>query len=95
MNPLYFKEASEFRAWLEGHHEKEPELWVGFRKKASGEPSIAWSEAVDQALCFGWIDGLRRGIDETRFANRFTPRKPRSTWSALNVKRMKELITKG
>jgi uncharacterized protein YdeI (YjbR/CyaY-like superfamily) len=95
MNPLFFKRPSEFRAWLEEHHEKEPELWVGFRKKASGEPSMTWSEAVDQALCFGWIDSVRRGIDDTRYANRFTPRKQRSTWSTLNVKRIKELVTKG
>ena len=95
MKPLYFKKTSEFRAWLERHHEKEAELWVGFRKKASGELSITWPEAVDEALCFGWIDGLRRGMGETRYVIRFTPRKPHSIWSAVNVNRTKELVSLG
>ena len=71
------------------------ELLVGFHKKGSGRPSITWPEAVDQALCFGWIDGVRRRIDEDSYTIRFTPRKPSSTWSAVNVKRMKELIEQG
>jgi uncharacterized protein YdeI (YjbR/CyaY-like superfamily) len=68
------------------------ELIVGFHKKGSGQPSMTWPEAVDQALCFGWIDGVRRSLDQDRYTNRFTPRKPRSTWSAINIARAKELI---
>jgi uncharacterized protein YdeI (YjbR/CyaY-like superfamily) len=89
---MYFATPAEFRAWLEKHHETSTELWVGFHKKASGRPSITWPEAVDQALCFGWIDGVRKTIDESSYANRFTPRKARSTWSAVNIGRAKELI---
>jgi uncharacterized protein YdeI (YjbR/CyaY-like superfamily) len=95
MKPMFFATPEEFRAWLAEHHETESELIVGFHKKGSGRPSITWPEAVDQALCFGWIDGVRRGIDDTSYSNRFTPRTPRSTWSAVNVKRMKELIEQG
>ena len=71
------------------------ELWVGFYKKSSGKPSITWPEAVDQALCFGWIDGQRKGIDDVSYTIRFTPRKPRSIWSAVNVKRVGELTAQG
>jgi uncharacterized protein YdeI (YjbR/CyaY-like superfamily) len=82
---------AEFRQWLEEHHNTTQELWVGFYKTSSGKPSISWPEAVDEALCFGWIDGLRKGIDSVSYTIRFTPRKPRSTWSAVNVKRVNEL----
>jgi uncharacterized protein YdeI (YjbR/CyaY-like superfamily) len=95
MKPRFFKTPAEFRAWLEKNHARVSELLVGFYKKGSGKPSITWPEAVDQALCFGWIDSVRKGIDETSYMNRFTPRKPRSTWSEVNVKRATELIELG
>jgi uncharacterized protein YdeI (YjbR/CyaY-like superfamily) len=95
MEPTFFATPADFRAWLERHHDSESELIVGFYKKGSGRPSITWPEAVDQALCFGWIDSIRRRVDDASYCNRFTPRKPRSTWSAVNVKRMKELIEQG
>ncbi len=95
MEPTFFATPSEFRAWLNEHHDKIQELWVGFYKKGSGKPSITWPEAVDQALCFGWIDGVRKGIDKERYTNRFTPRKAGSTWSAVNIKRVGELTSLG
>ena len=95
MKPTFFARSSDFRAWLEDHHDRAKELWVGFYKKGSGKPSITWPEAVDEALCFGWIDGVRKGIDDVSYANRFTPRKPRSTWSAVNIKRARELADLG
>jgi len=93
--PTFFPAPSDFRAWLETHHDKFPELLVGFYKKDSGKPSITWPESVDAALCFGWIDGVRRSIDETSYAIRFTPRRPTSTWSAVNIKRVKHLKKTG
>jgi uncharacterized protein YdeI (YjbR/CyaY-like superfamily) len=95
MEPTFFATPADFRAWLERHHERDSELIVGFHKRGSGRPSITWPEAVDQALCFGWIDGVRRRIDDTSYSIRFTPRKARSTWSAVNIKRMKELVEGG
>ncbi len=95
MRPLFFAAPSEFRVWLEAHHDSTPELWVGFYKKGSGQPSITWPEAVDAALCFGWIDGLRKGIDDVSYTIRFTPRKPRSIWSAVNIRRVGELTSLG
>src|SRR5215211_153067 len=95
MEPRFFATPADFRAWLERHHESHSELIVGFHKRGSGRPSITWPEAVDQALCFGWIDGVRRRIDDASYSIRFTPRKARSTWSAVNVKRMKELVDEG
>jgi uncharacterized protein YdeI (YjbR/CyaY-like superfamily) len=95
VTPTYFATPAEFRSWLEKHHETSTELWVGFHKRASGRPSITWPEAVDQALCFGWIDGVRKTVDESSYTNRFTPRKARGTWSAINIKRAKELIEMG
>ena len=94
-NPVFFAAPNEFRAWLEQHHAQAPELWVGVYKKGSGYPSITWPEAVDEALCFGWIDSIRKGIDAFSYTNRFTPRRARSTWSAVNVKRAQELIELG
>src|SRR6266487_603231 len=91
MNPTFFATPSDFRRWLEEHHHTTQEVWVGFYKTSSRQPSITWPEAVDEALCFGWIDGLRKGMDDVSYTNRFTPRKPRSIWSAVNVKRAKEL----
>jgi uncharacterized protein YdeI (YjbR/CyaY-like superfamily) len=95
MEPRFFATPADFRAWLERHHESHGELIVGFHRKGSGRPSITWPEAVDQALCFGWIDGVRRRIDDSSYSIRFTPRKARSTWSAVNVERMKELVAAG
>jgi uncharacterized protein YdeI (YjbR/CyaY-like superfamily) len=89
--PTFFPTPDDFRAWLEAHHDKFPELVVGFYKKDSGKPSITWPESVDAALCFGWIDGVRRSIDETSYTIRFTPRRPTSTWSAVNIKRVGQL----
>jgi uncharacterized protein YdeI (YjbR/CyaY-like superfamily) len=89
--PTFFRSPAEFRRWLERHHAEAPELWVGFHKKGSGRPSITWPESVDEALCFGWIDGVRYRIDDTSYRIRFTPRKPRSVWSLVNVKRVAEL----
>jgi uncharacterized protein YdeI (YjbR/CyaY-like superfamily) len=95
MQATFFATAHDFRAWLAQHHETERELLVGFHKKGTKRPSITWPEAVDQALCFGWIDGVRRRIDDASYCIRFTPRKARSTWSAVNVKRMQELVEDG
>ncbi|MEA2583160.1 MAG: hypothetical protein QOF33_1245, partial [Thermomicrobiales bacterium] len=95
MNPKFFPTPTELRAWLEDHHLDEAELWVGFYKKGSGRSSISWPEAVDQALCFGWIDGVRKSIDGESYANRFTPRRAGSTWSAVNIKRAQELSELG
>ena len=79
MEPTFFATPEDFRAWLEAHHETERELLVGFYKKGSGRPSITWPESVDQALCFGWIDGVRRRIDDESYSIRFTPRKRAAT----------------
>jgi uncharacterized protein YdeI (YjbR/CyaY-like superfamily) len=95
MEPTFFTTPEEFRGWLEEHHADEPELLVGFHKKGSGRPSMTWPESVDQALRFGWIDGVRRSLGEESYTIRFTPRKPTSTWSAVNIKRAKELIDEG
>jgi uncharacterized protein YdeI (YjbR/CyaY-like superfamily) len=95
MEPIFFETPAEFRAWLEEHHTNETELLVGFHKTGSGRPSMTWAESVGQALCFGWIDGVRRGLDEDSYTIRFTPRKARSTWSAVNIKRAKELVDGG
>jgi len=93
--PVFFATPAKFRAWLDGHHADVKELWVGFYKKSSGKPSITWPESVDEALCFGWIDGLRKSIGEVSYKIRFTPRKPGSIWSAINITRAKELKTLG
>src|ERR1700676_2358820 len=95
MKPLFFPSPFAWRAWLEEHHAGTTELWVGLYKRDSGRPSITWPEAVDGALCFGWIDGVRKSVDAISYKIRFTPRKPRSIWSAVNVKRAAELSTMG
>jgi uncharacterized protein YdeI (YjbR/CyaY-like superfamily) len=95
MEPTFFATPAEFRAWLEANHETEAELLVGFHKTNSGRPSITWPESVEQALCFGWIDGVRRRIDDTSYSIRFTPRKPRSNWSLTNVAKVEELTKRG
>jgi uncharacterized protein YdeI (YjbR/CyaY-like superfamily) len=95
MLPTFFATPVAFRKWLEKHHERESELLVGFYKKDSGRPSITWPESVDQALCFGWIDGVRRRIDDVSYSIRFTPRKSISNWSAINIARVAELTKLG
>lgn len=95
MEVVYFATPEELRAWLEANHAKATELWVGFYKKDTGRPSITWPESVDEALCFGWIDGVRKRIDAERYMIRFSPRKPRSVWSLVNIRRIEELLREG
>ncbi len=95
MKPKFFPSPEEFRKWLEKNHKKETELLVGFYKVDSGKPSMTWSQSVDQALCFGWIDGVRNSIDENSYQIRFTPRKPTSIWSAINIQKFSELTKNG
>jgi uncharacterized protein YdeI (YjbR/CyaY-like superfamily) len=95
MNARYFRSALEFRRWLERNHARETELYVGFYKKGSGQKSVTFREALDEALCFGWIDSVRHSVDHERYVNRFTPRTPKSYWSAVNIARAKELIAEG
>ena len=91
MKPTFFKTPAEFRAWLKKHHKTAKEIVVGYYKKASGKPTMTWQESVDEALCFGWIDGIRRKYGEDSYGNRFTPRRPGSNWSAININRVEEL----
>jgi uncharacterized protein YdeI (YjbR/CyaY-like superfamily) len=91
----FFRSASEFRRWLERHHEDASELWIGFHKAAAGRRGLAYPAAVEEALCFGWIDGHLRPIDEGRYRVRFSPRRRGSNWSAVNIARMRELIAAG
>jgi uncharacterized protein YdeI (YjbR/CyaY-like superfamily) len=95
MEPIFFSKPADFRKWLKKHHAKEKELLVGFYKVGSGKPSITWSESVDEALCFGWIDGVRRSLGDESYTIRFTPRKVGSNWSAINIKKIAELKKKG
>jgi uncharacterized protein YdeI (YjbR/CyaY-like superfamily) len=95
MMPTFFATPEKLRKWFEQNHKKTSEFWVGFYKRSSGKPSITWPESVDAALCFGWIDGLRKSIDEVSYMIRFTPRKPKSTWSNINIKRVSQLIELG
>jgi uncharacterized protein YdeI (YjbR/CyaY-like superfamily) len=95
MKPTFFKSGAEFRAWLERHHRDATELLLGFYKKGSGKKGITYQEALDEALAFGWIDGVRRALDADRYSIRFTPRRPRSIWSAVNIKRVGELTDAG
>lgn len=95
MKPTFFRTPADFREWLEQHHDAAPELWVGFHKKGSGRPSITWPESVDEALCFGWIDGVRKSLGDESYVIRFTPRRARSIWSAVNVRRVTELTRLG
>jgi uncharacterized protein YdeI (YjbR/CyaY-like superfamily) len=94
-NPKFFLTADDFRKWLEKNHEKKSELLVGFYKVGSGKRSMTWSESVDQALCFGWIDGVRKSIDEDSYCIRFSRRRPKSIWSAINIQKVKKLLDKG
>src|SRR6187200_2986375 len=93
--PTFFAKQSDFRKWLQKNHKKESELLVGFYKIGSGKSSMTWSQSVDEALCFGWIDGVRKSIDKDSYQIRFTQRKPTSIWSAINIKKIEELIKQG
>ena len=91
----FFRTPADLRRWFEKNHARVEELWVGFLKKDTGRPSITWPESVDEALCVGWIDGIRKRIDEESYRIRFTPRRPGSIWSAVNIRRVAELKTEG
>jgi uncharacterized protein YdeI (YjbR/CyaY-like superfamily) len=93
--PVFFASAAEWRAWLAAHHETQTECLVGFVKVTTGAANMSWSESVNQALCFGWIDGVRRRIDDRSYSIRFTPRKPGSIWSGVNVRKIAELVKSG
>jgi uncharacterized protein YdeI (YjbR/CyaY-like superfamily) len=95
MNAIFFETQSDFRRWLEENHETATEIIVGYYNVRSGKGGMTWSESVDQALCFGWIDGVRRKIDEESYCNRFTPRRANSNWSAVNIAKVAELTKKG
>jgi len=95
MAPIFFANTSEFRKWLEENHQSEKELIVGYYKVVTKRPSMTWSESVDEALCFGWIDGIRRAFDDESYTIRFTPRNPKSNWSAINIAKVEELIRVG
>jgi uncharacterized protein YdeI (YjbR/CyaY-like superfamily) len=93
--PEFFKTPAAFRAWLQSNHRMKDELHVGYHKKHTGRPSMTWPESVAEALCFGWIDGIRRSINDEAYMIRFTPRRPKSRWSAVNVKMIAELEAAG
>ncbi|MFN8208279.1 MAG: YdeI/OmpD-associated family protein [Bacteroidales bacterium] len=95
MDPFFFKDQSVFRKWLGENHRSATEVIVGYYKKGSGKASMSWSESVDEALCFGWIDGVRRSIDQDSYCIRFTPRRKGSTWSNVNIEKVKTLTAKG
>ena len=95
MKVKFFRDGSEFRSWLARHGTTASELWLGFYKKESGKRGITYGEAVDEALCFGWIDGVRKRIDASSYTNRFSPRTPKSIWSAVNTRRVAVLIKAG
>ena len=94
-NPTFFATPAAFRAWLRKNHDKESMLWVGYHKKATGKPSVTWEETVDEALCYGWIDGVRRSLNDESYVIRFTPRKPTSVWSRRNIERVEALKAGG
>jgi uncharacterized protein YdeI (YjbR/CyaY-like superfamily) len=95
MKPTFFAKPEDFYKWLEKNHDKETELLVGFWKIPTGKPSMTWSESVDQALCFGWIDGIRKSINDDSYTIRFTPRKSKSIWSKINIEKVEQLTKKG
>jgi len=95
MKPTFFRSQAAFRAWLTTHHATTTELLVGYYKKGCGKPSMTWPESVDEALCFGWIDGIRRRVDDDSYTIRFTPRRPRGIWSAVNIRRAQVLADDG
>ncbi|HKC18522.1 MAG TPA: bacteriocin-protection protein, partial [Candidatus Dormibacteraeota bacterium] len=94
-NVIFFESPGQLRAWFEEHHEGARELWVGFHKKRSGRPSITWQQLVDQELCFGWIDSVRYSLGDDRSAQRVTPRRKGSVWSAVNIRRFEQLDEQG
>ena len=93
--PRFFATPAKWREWLQRHHASATDVWVGFHKRGSGRPSITWPESVDEALCFGWIDGVRKRLDESRYVIRFTPRRKGSVWSSVNLARIRELTRLG
>ena len=93
--PTFFPEAAAFRAWLEEHHTSANHLWVGYYKKATGKPSVTWEDTVAEALCYGWIDGIRKSRDDESYVIRFTPRKPKSVWSQRNIDLVERLTAEG
>lgn len=95
MKATFFATQQDFRKWLEANHKSQTELIVGYYKVGCGKPSMTWSESVDQALCFGWIDGVRRSIDAESYCIRFTPRRPASIWSAINIRKVEALTKAG
>ena len=95
LDAIFFASADEFRRWLMKHHETERELWVGFHKKHTGRPTLTWPESVDEALCFGWIDGVRKSVGDEGYVIRFSPRKPRSIWSNVNIRKAQTLVENG
>jgi len=95
MEVHFFERPAEWRAWLEANHDTATEVEVGFRRQSTGLPTVTWSESVDEALCFGWIDGVRHSIDATSYRNRFTPRRPGSTWSKVNIAKVEALEAAG
>lgn len=94
-DPVFFRSSAELRRWFARHHAQARDLWVGYWKVGSGEPSISWPESVDEALCVGWIDGVRKRLDDRRYVIRFTPRKTTSVWSAVNIARVQALEAEG
>ena len=95
LEAIYFAHPDEFREWLEQHHDTARELWVGFHKKETGRPSLTWPQSVDEALCFGWIDGIRKSVSTEAYVIRFTPRKPTSIWSNVNIRKVEALVENG
>ena len=95
MQPLFFETQSSLRTWFDANHIKENELWVGYYKISTGKLSITWPQSVDEAICFGWIDGIRKTLDKQSYTIRFTPRKPRSHWSAVNIAKAEKMIKAG
>ena len=94
-DPTFFSEAADFRAWLEEHHTSAAHLWVGYYKKATGKPSVTWEDTVDEALCYGWIDGIRKSRCDETYVIRFTPRRPKSVWSQRNIEQVERLTAEG
>ncbi len=95
MKPKFFKSQSELRKWFADKHDTSTEIWIGFYKKSADKVSVSYLEAVDEALCFGWIDGIRKKVDDIRYTNRFTPRRPKSNWSKINIENAKRLKKSG
>jgi uncharacterized protein YdeI (YjbR/CyaY-like superfamily) len=93
--PHFFESAAQFRRWLEAHHDSATEIVVGFHRKATGNPTMSWPESVREALCFGWIDGVVKRLDDERYTRRFTPRTARSIWSAVNIRHVESLLAEG